>query len=145
MEKTALALQGLDVAYLVTPQGRGQCLPDAPRVTYAVGSDLVYNGKEQLQLLVPKREQLAHYYRWFVKRTAFSLEEFAGEHGLLLSVAYSVCAATLRIFAELDLVTFEFNGGKVTLLHQSPGGPRKDLAQSPTYTALCIWEKEALL
>ncbi|MBS3938224.1 MAG: single-stranded-DNA-specific exonuclease RecJ [Peptococcaceae bacterium] len=145
VDKPTLALQGLDVVYLVTPHGRGQCLPDAPHVTYAMGSDLVYNGKEQLQLLVPKREQLAHYYRWLAKRTAFSLEEFAGEQGLLLSVAYSVCAATLHMFTELDLVTFEFSGGKVTLLHQSPGGPRRDLAQSPTYNALCRWEKEALL
>jgi len=139
-----LTIEELDTVYLVTPRKNEQGQSALAGVNYVVSTDIVYNGKGEISLLAPRREQLTQYYRWLKQRKTFSLDEFASSYNLPLSASYSVCAATLRIFAELDLLEFEYGDGLVTLAHRENGGAKRDLSHSQTYDALCAWEKGGL-
>jgi len=143
--QTALSLEDLDRAYLVSPRWQRELPPPLGGIAYAVDSDLVYNGKVPQSVLVPKRPSLALYYRWFFSRSSFSLVDFAHAHPMPIAAAHSVCAAALQIFTELTLLTYVYHDGQVVLTHCPAAGTKHELGQSPTFNALLAWEKEALL
>jgi len=143
-DEAALKIEELDTIYLVSPTPRVYTQDSSQRVNYVVSTDIVYNNIDEITLLVPERERLMTYYRWLKQRSAFSLDEFAGEYQLPLSVAHSLCAAVLRIFTEIDLLEFKYTAGLVTLTHSEHDGVRRDLAHSHTFKALSAWKKEAI-
>lgn len=136
--RSELDLSPADSCLMVTPYSPSQLLNG---VNYSVDIDLVYNGKGSKSLLCPDRGTLAVYYRYLTTRRAFSIGEFARAHSLPMSVSYSVVAALLRIFSELNLIEASFKEGTVQV-EKVLGASKQDLSRSPTFVALHVWNKE---
>jgi len=115
------------------------CVVVAPACSFAE-ADVMYNGTEQCALLVPDRRALLAMYRFVASRQSFTPAQFAEEFRLPQAVALSVAAAALRIYAELNLLVFSFDGVAVHCAVQPI--TKQDLSQSATFVALAAWSKQ---
>lgn len=115
------------------------CVVVAPACSFT-DADVMYNGTGQLALLVPDRRTLLAIYRFVASRLSFTLRDFAEEFSLPEAVAYSVASTALRIYTELDLLDFSFDGVAVRCTVKPFA--KQDLSQSATFVALAAWSKQ---